>query len=114
MYYGFVYEITCTHNGKIYVGSKSLFKTNRIQPTPTTWRRYYGSSNHLKRDIELFGFEYFRREILSFHTCRGEMLGAETRKIIETARQRGLEGIYNKAYFSKGKRCWLHNLKGVH
>lgn len=84
--FGFVYRITNTSNGKLYIGKKILF-TNRkkrltkkelaeIEPKrgkkPTfkrdiqesNWKDYYGSSKTLLEDIKVYGKLLFRREIL--------------------------------------------------
>jgi lipopolysaccharide biosynthesis glycosyltransferase len=94
---GFVYQIECTENGKKYIGQKS-FETNRKKQVlcrqkgevvkdsngkskkknvrekkESNWRNYYGSSKTLQADIEKFGKENFKREILMFAKQKGQL-----------------------------------------
>ena len=45
------------------------------------WKRYYGSSDDLKRDIREIGKDSFRREILSLHTTLGKVNYEETKQL---------------------------------
>ena len=45
------------------------------------WKRYYGSSDELKRDIREIGRTSFRREILSLHTTLGKVNYEETKQL---------------------------------
>ena len=45
------------------------------------WKRYYGSSDDLKRDIKRIGRTSFRREILSLHTTLGKVNYEETKQL---------------------------------
>jgi hypothetical protein len=76
----FVYLITCTTNGKRYIGKKTLVsrktktdKSGKKKKTKTesTWRNYYGSSGELLADVDLYGKEAFTREILHLCNNRG-------------------------------------------
>jgi len=55
MKYGFIYEITNLINNKKYIGFKVYSKG---------WKQYMGSSRSLKSDIDIFGIDNFKREIL--------------------------------------------------
>jgi len=81
---GFVYLITNLTDNRKYVGKKlARFKTtkpplkgkkNRRRGTvESDWRDYWGSSDHLKADVEKLGTENFSREILYFCNSRGLM-----------------------------------------
>lgn len=78
---GFVYLISNLLTGRKYIGKK-LAKFSRTKQQTVTlkngtkkkkkvrfkidsdWKEYYGSSEHLNKDIELLGKENFKREIL--------------------------------------------------
>lgn len=79
-HYGFVYLITNTKTGRMYVGKK-LFWFKRIKTlkgkrkrylAESDWRDYYGSSVALTKDVEEIGSECFKREILHLCTSKGE------------------------------------------
>ena len=78
----FVYLITNTINGMMYVGKKlAKFKTtkkplkgrkNKRRGTKESdWRTYWGSSEKLIADIEKLGGDKFTREILYYCPSRG-------------------------------------------
>ena len=78
----FVYLITNTTDGRMYVGKKlAKFKTtkpplkgkkNKRRGTKESdWRTYWGSNDHLKADVVELGEDKFTREILYFCTSRG-------------------------------------------
>jgi len=103
---GFVYLITNTENGRMYVGKKlSRFKTTRYKmhtqkngkkirkkirgAVASDWMDYYGSSDQLTRDIESLGRDQFRREILYYCKSKAELNYVEAReqfarKVLET------------------------------
>jgi hypothetical protein len=78
---GFVYLIENLTNGRKYIGKKLAFfsktsyktikqkngtkKKKRIKTKiESDWKDYYSSSDELKADVEIFGKDSFRREIL--------------------------------------------------
>ena len=86
-YYGFVYRITNTINGKSYIGRKYFVQKRKPRggkrrvTSESNWKRYFGSSDELKQDIRTMGEENFRREILSLHPTVGKTNYAETRQL---------------------------------
>tara|TARA_B100000575_G_scaffold36593_1_gene24645 strand:- start:48 stop:470 length:423 start_codon:yes stop_codon:yes gene_type:complete len=78
----FVYLITNKTNDMKYVGKKlAKFKTTkpplkgkknkRRGYKESDWKDYWGSSDHLKADVEKLGEDKFTREILHFCPSRG-------------------------------------------
>ena len=86
-YYGFVYRITNTNNRKSYIGRKYFVQKRKPKggkrkvTSESDWKRYYGSSDELKRDIKTLGRDYFKREILSLHTTLGKVNYEETKQL---------------------------------
>ena len=103
---GFVYIITNTVSGRMYVGKKlARFKTTRYKmhtqkngkkvrkkirgAVASDWQEYYGSSDQLNRDVEYIGRDSFRREILYYCRSKAECNYIEareqfTRKVLES------------------------------
>jgi len=78
-HYGFVYNITNLQTGKQYIGKK-LFWFKKIKTlkgkkkrylAPSDWKKYYGSSVALNKDVEELGEENFKREIIHLCTSKG-------------------------------------------
>ena len=106
-YVGFVYIITNTISGRMYVGKKlARFKTTRYKmhtqkngkkvrkkirgAVASDWQEYYGSSDQLNRDVESLGRDQFRREILYYCRSKAECNYIEareqfSRKVLESA-----------------------------
>ena len=86
-FFGYVYRITNLQSGKQYIGRK--YFTQRRKPrggkrrvtTESDWKKYYGSSEELKRDRKLLGNSTFKREIISLHTTLGKVNYEETRQL---------------------------------
>ena len=80
-YTGFVYRITNLKNGKQYIGKKLFKSTQRkkvkgktrrkIVKKESNWKSYFGSNATLCEDVEKYGPENFRREILKLCTSKG-------------------------------------------
>ena len=96
----FVYLITNTTNNRKYVGKK-LAKFKKTRPplkgrinkrrskVESDWRDYWGSSDHLQKDVEKLGEEKFTREILHYCPSRGVLSYIEAkeqfdRRVLET------------------------------
>lgn len=78
--YGFVYKITNLSNNKVYIGKKLFWfkKTKMLKGkkkrylAASDWKSYYGSSVSLKKDIDLLGVDFFKREIIMLCKSKGE------------------------------------------
>ena len=78
--YGFVYKITNTATGRMYIGKKLFYsqKTKTVKgkkkrtKVESDWQKYYGSNDELKKEVEIFGIINFRREILRLCKNKGE------------------------------------------
>jgi len=87
---GFVYQITKIDDGRKYIGKK-LFRFSRTKQVKgkkkrfkiaSDWKTYYGSNKKLLADVELFGSEFFRRDILHLCKSKGVCSYLETKEII--------------------------------
>lgn len=115
-YIGFVYCITCSINGKKYIGKK-LFTFARTKVKTITlkngekrkkkirdrvdsdWMEYYGSSDYLKKDIELLGIENFNREILYICKTKDECTYRESEEIFKR------QALLTEAYYNAWIAC---------
>ena len=86
-YYGFVYRITNTTTQRSYIGRKYFVQkrkprgAKRRVTSESDWKKYYGSSDELKRDRKLLGNDLFKREIISLHSTLGKVNYEETRQL---------------------------------
>jgi hypothetical protein len=94
---GFVYLITNTANGKMYVGkklakfAKTTYKVIKLKngtkkrkkiksKIDSDWQQYYGSSPNLTEDINQLGTDNFKREILYYCKSKSECSYIEARE----------------------------------
>lgn len=79
-YVGFVYQITNTLNNKKYIGKKNFYfsKTKQVKgkkkriKVESDWKSYYGSNKELQEDVNKYGEQNFRRDILMLCKSKGE------------------------------------------
>lgn len=105
-YIGFVYLITNTISGKMYIGkklskfAKTTYKVVKLKngtkkrkkikgKVESDWQDYYGSNDTLKADVIKLGPENFQREILYYCKTKAECSYIELReqvlrKVIES------------------------------
>ena len=103
---GFVYLITNTVTGRMYIGkklakfAKTSYKVVKLKngtkkkkkirsKIDSDWQDYYGSSDELGNDVVQLGQENFRREILFYCTSKAETSYIEareqfTRRVLES------------------------------
>ena len=94
---GFVYLITNTTNGKMYVGkklakfAKTTYRVVKLKngtkkrkkirsKINSDWQQYYGSSPNLTEDINILGNSNFKREILYYCKSKAECSYIEARE----------------------------------
>lgn len=118
-YYGMVYQITNLLTGKRYIGRKYFTKSKIQQKTKTKrkkklrvasdWQEYYGSSADLLADIEQYGKENFKREVLRLCATRGETNYYEAWEILSCG------ALLREEYYNKWISLKLHrsSLQGV-
>jgi hypothetical protein len=116
---GFVYLITNTTNGKMYVGkklakfAKTTYKVVKLKngnkkrkkiktKIDSDWQQYYGSSPNLTEDVNKLGNGNFKREILYYCKSRSECSYYEAR---EQFSRRVLE---SDDYYNGHIQCRIH------
>ena len=86
-FFGFVYCITNEQNGRKYIGRKYFWKfrtprgKKRKVKSESDWKKYYGSSEELKEEIQQLGRHNFSRVMLSLHKTAGKTNFEETRQL---------------------------------
>ena len=86
-FFGYVYRITNIQNGRQYIGRKYFYQKRKPKggkrriTSESDWKRYYGSSDELKRDVKEYGKETFKREIISLHETLGKVNYEETKQL---------------------------------
>lgn len=97
---GFVYLITNTVSGRMYIGkklakfSKTTYKVVKLKngtkkkkkirsKIDSDWQTYYGSNIELNKDVEKLGTENFTREILYYCKSKAECSYVEAREQFE-------------------------------
>lgn len=107
---GFVYLIENLQTNRKYVGKKNFFarktyqvkKKKKRKQIESDWKDYYGSSEELKKDVELIGKEFFRRTILHFCRSKGEM------SYLEIKEQILREALLSDDYYNSYIGCRIH------
>lgn len=121
--FGFIYIITNLKNNRKYIGKKQLqFRKKRrlksrknciISYAESDWKTYTGSCRELNEDIEKYGKENFRFEIIRFCKSKWEMAYEEIRLQIQN------EVIKNPEYYNgiinvriaKPREYWFKDAK---
>ena len=86
-FFGFVYRITNLQDGREYIGRKYFWKfrtprgKKRKVKSESDWKKYYGSSEELKEEIEQLGRQNFSRVMLSLHKTAGKTNYEETKQL---------------------------------
>lgn len=104
---GFVYLITNTISGKMYVGKKIFFSSKTIQKNKkkkrikveSDWKSYYGSNQTLKDLVSLHEKKFFTREIL--HICYSKSQCS----YLEIKEQLSRDAILSPDYYNDWVSC---------
>ena len=94
-YIGFVYKITYIPTGRYYIGKKFFWKilkrpplkgkkNKRHEKQSSDWKEYWGSSEELLKDIQKYGKENFKREILFLAKSKWDCAYEEARLQMES------------------------------
>ncbi len=114
---GFVYQITNTKDGRMYIGKK-LARFKRSRPplkgrknkrrykVDSDWRDYYGSSDELTADVLKLGKGNFRRDILFYCYSKSEL------SYIEAREQFARKVLESNDYYNGHIRVRVHG-KGI-
>jgi len=111
-FFGFVYCITNLQNGRQYIGRKYFWKfrtprgKKRKVKSESDWKKYYGSSEELKEEIQQLGRHNFSRVILSLHKTAGKTNFEETRQlfvkgVLTEQLDNGIPKYYNSNILSR-------------
>jgi hypothetical protein len=116
-FYGFVYLIENTATNRKYVGRKYFSKSGTKQVKgkkkkirkASDWINYWSSSDELKSDIEKYGKENFKRQILHLCKTRASCSYMETYEIF----MRG--ALITDEYYNSWCSCKIHkkHVKGI-
>ena len=88
-YVGFIYKITDTETGLIYIGQKRIHKTKTLPVTKTRkrrvktivesdWRDYWSSSRVITENVAQGDTGRYEREIIRFGYSKGDLYYLET------------------------------------
>ena len=111
--FGFVYKITNTTNGKMYIGRKYFEKKRRVKKKgqsrrkvirkSSDWQTYTSSSKPLNETISKLGKSKFKFEIIEFGYTKGQV------NYLEENIQHRLQVIFDDRYYNDciGSRKWL-------
>ena len=113
-HYGFVYRITDTSNGMMYIGKKWFWSVRTLPPLKgkkrkrkkvleSDWKAYYGSSEEVKTLVEEHGPDRFQREILKLCKTKGECSYYEAKLQFE------LDVLLDDRYYNSFIGCKIHS-----
>ena len=116
---GYVYSILNDLTGRKYLGKKNFYfsKTKQIKgkkkkfKVESDWQNYYGSSEELKSDVEIFGRENFYRDILRICYTKAEFSYYEAKAQFDTDCILKPDEYYNSWISVRVRREHMKNTK---
>jgi hypothetical protein len=107
---GFVYQITNNLTGKKYIGKKNFYfsKTKQVKgkkkrtKVESDWRDYYGSNKELSADVDTYGKENFKREILMLCMSKGDFAYYEAKLQFDN------KVLESQDYYNTWISCRIH------
>lgn len=121
-YEGFIYEITNTITGQIYIGKKFIWSRRTLKQSGTTrrkhvrqesnWRTYTGSCDQLNRDIQKQGKMTFEFKILRLLKTRTGANYYETKEQMDRDVLDARDNNGNFIYYNKNisLKYFRHNI----
>lgn len=101
--YWFVYIITNNINGMQYIGKKFFYSSRKVKGkkklVESDWKKYYGSNDSLKLDVQGFGKENFTREIIKLCKSKSECGYFEAKLQFET------DCLLSEKYYNRWIMC---------
>lgn len=122
-YYGFIYNITNNITGKQYIGRKYFWSKRRLKPLAgkkrkrivikeSDWITYCSSSKYVLLDMDEYGENNFKFEILSLHNNKAETNFAELKTQIRMNVLESLDENSNRLFYNENiERKYYFNAK---
>ena len=108
--FGFVYLITNTVNGRLYIGKKQYYHIRYVKVNgrrrksckSSGWEYYTGSSKELNKDIKKYGKDKFKFEILWNCTTRSVLHWMEIVEQVDSrVMTKTIDGSNERRYYNK-------------
>lgn len=111
--FGFIYKITRLNAKKgeltFYIGKKQFYFKKREKSSviyvDSDWLDYYGSSDLLRADVEKFGKDNFKREIIHLAYSKQELTYMELNFLFTNDVLHNNSGYYNASIGGKFHKC---------
>jgi hypothetical protein len=110
IYFGFIYIITNEITGRKYIGKKQFnsYRSKKVKDKKrrkhfvleSDWKDYWGSCEELLEDIQKFGEENFKREILKLCKTKGDLTYSEVELQIKADCLTALDEKGNRLYYN--------------
>lgn len=110
---GFVYRITNSATGKMYIGKKTFWSKRRVKQKnkklrkvvikESDWRNYYGSNKLLAEEVKSHGKDKYKREILKMCSTKGECSYYEAKLQFDN------NVLFDENYYNEWIMCRIHS-----